>query len=56
MNAYKRITRCRLLAIDDIMMFPITKPLAVELFNLVNLLHEKAYLIINTNKSTKDWA
>jgi DNA replication protein DnaC len=56
MNTYKRLEKCHLLAIDDIMLFPIGKSEAVELFNLINLLHEKASLIITTNKSPKEWA
>jgi len=54
--AYKRIMKSHLLVIDDIMMFPLSETDAVELFNLVNELHEKASLIITTNKSPKQWA
>lgn len=53
---YKRIMKSHLLVIDDIMMFPLSETDAVELFNLVNELHEKASLIITTNKSPKQWA
>ena len=56
MNAYKRISRCHLLAIDDIMLLPMSKQQAVDLFNLINHLHEKASIIITTNKSPNDWA
>jgi DNA replication protein DnaC len=53
---YKRILKANLLVIDDIMMFPVTQQEAVSLFNLINDLHDKASLIITTNKSPKEWA
>lgn len=53
---YKRILKAHLLIIDDIMMFPIAEKDAVDLFALINELHEKASLIITTNKSPKQWA
>lgn len=53
---YKRILKAHLLVIDDIMMFPVSEQDAVELFTLINELHEKASLIITTNKSPKQWA
>lgn len=56
MNAYNRYLKSHLLAIDDIMLFPIKKNEAVELFNLINHLHEKSSVIITTNKSPKEWA
>ena len=37
MNTYKRLTKAHLIAIDDIMMFPVSKNEAVALFNLINL-------------------
>lgn len=56
LNAYNRYTRAHLLAIDDIMLFPIKKNEAVAFFNLINHLHEQSSLIITTNKSPKQWA
>lgn len=53
---YKRITSAHLLVIDDIMMFPVTKQEAVAFFNLINGLHDRASLIITTNKSPAEWA
>lgn len=53
---YKRILKAHLLVIDDIMMFPVSEKDAVELFALINELHERASLIITTNKSPKQWA
>lgn len=52
---YKRILSAHLLVIDDIMMLPMQKTDAVALFNLINELHEKASLIITTNKAPKQW-
>ena len=52
---YKRLLKCHLLVIDDIMMFALDKPQAVALFNFVNHLHEKASFIITTNKSPEQW-
>ncbi len=45
-----------MIAIDDIMMFPVKKHEAVALFNLINHLHEQCSLIITTNKSPRQWA
>jgi DNA replication protein DnaC len=52
---YKRIMRAHLLVIDDIMMFPVNQQDGVNFFNLVNELHDRASLIITTNKSPKQW-
>jgi len=43
-----------LLVIDDIMMFPLEKAVAVGLCQLVNQLHEQTSFIITTNKSPKE--
>ncbi len=56
MNIYKRYTKAHLIAIDDIMMFPVQKNEAVALFNLINHLHEQCSIIITTNKSPSQWA
>ena len=53
---YKRIMKAHLLVIDDIMMFPVTQQDAIVFFNLVNELHDKASVVITTNKSPKQWA
>lgn len=55
-NTYRRYLKADLLAIDDIMMFPVKKHEAVGLFNLINHLHEQCSLIITTNKSPTQWA
>lgn len=56
LNNYNRYLKAHLIAIDDIMLFPIKKHEAVSLFNLINHLHEQCSLIITTNKSPKQWA
>lgn len=56
MAKYNQIAKCHLLAIDDVMLLPVGKQNAVDLFNLINLLHEKASIIITTNKSPTEWA
>jgi DNA replication protein DnaC len=56
LNAYNRYIRAHLIAIDDIMLFPVKKHEAVAFFNLINHLHEQCSLIITTNKSPKQWA
>ena len=56
MNSYKRYNKAHLIAIDDIMMFPIQRNAAVALFNLINHLHEQCSVIITTNKSPGQWA
>lgn len=56
MAKYNRITKVQLLAIDDIMLFPIQKDEAVGFFNLINTLHEQTSIIVTTNKSPSEWA
>jgi DNA replication protein DnaC len=56
LNTYNRLLKSHLLAIDDIMLFPIKKYEAVAFFNLINHLHEQTSVIITTNKSPKQWA
>lgn len=56
MTAYNRMVRAHLIAIDDIMLFPVKKEDAVGFFNLINTLHEKTSVIITTNKAPTEWA
>lgn len=53
---YKRLMKANLLVIDDIMLFPVEKTLAVTLFNFINQLYENTSLIITTNKMPAEWA
>lgn len=56
LSDYNRLCKANLLVIDDIMLFPIDKPNAVNLFNFINQLFEKTSFIITTNKSPSEWA
>lgn len=56
MAAYNRLLKADLVAIDDIILFPVRKEDAAGFFNLINTLHEKASLIITTNKAPTEWA
>ena len=56
MAAYNRWLKADLLAIDDIMLFPVRKEDATGFFNLINALHEKTSIIITTNKAPTEWA
>lgn len=53
---YKRLIGAQLIAIDDIMLFPIEKSQAVAFFNFINQRYEKTSFIITTNKMPADWA
>ena len=55
MMTYNRILHAGLLAIDDIMLFPVKKEEATAFFNLINTLHEKTSIIITTNKAPTEW-
>ena len=55
LSAYKHLTKCNLVGIDDIMLMPMKKEEAVAFFNLVNLLYENASLVITTNKAPTEW-
>lgn len=52
---YNKLLKAHLLVIDDIMMFALEKKQAVQLFNFINHLHEKASFIVTTNKSPEEW-
>ena len=56
MTTYRKILNADLLAIDDIMLLPVSREEATAFFNLINALHEKTSVIITTNKSPTEWA
>ena len=56
MQTYTKMLNADILAIDDIMLFPVKKEDSAAFFNLINTLHEKVSLIITTNKSPTEWA
>ena len=55
-NEHKRLCKANLIVIDDIMLFPVEKNLAVSFFNFVNQVYENTSFIITTNKMPADWA
>lgn len=55
-HTYHRLLKADLIAIDDVMMFPINKQAAIAFFNMINKLHEGTSLIITSNKSPTQWA
>lgn len=55
MIEYNKLLKAHLLVIDDIMMFALEKKQAVQFFNFINHLHEKASFIVTTNKSPEEW-
>jgi DNA replication protein DnaC len=52
---YNKLLKANLLVIDDIMMFALEKKQAVQFFNFINHLHERASFVVTTNKSPQDW-
>ena len=56
MADYKRLAKANLIIIDDIMLFPVEKAQAINLFNFINQLYENTSFIITTNKMPADWA
>ena len=52
---YNKLLTANLLVIDDIMIFALEKKQAVQLFNFINHLHERASFIVTTNKSPQEW-
>lgn len=56
MTSYNKLLRAHLVAIDDIMLFPMQKDEAAGFFNLINTLHQQTSIIITTNKSPSEWA
>lgn len=55
-NEHRRLSKANLIVIDDIMLFPIEKNLAVSFFNFVNQIYESTSFIITTNKMPAEWA
>ena len=51
LTTYNKWLKADLLAIDDIMLFPVKKEEAASFFNLINSLHEKTSIIINHKQS-----
>jgi len=52
---YKRLIKAHLIVIDDLMLFPFEKSVAVDFFNFINCIYENTAFIITTNKSPQQW-
>lgn len=55
-NEYRRLMKANLIVIDDIMLFPMQKEIAVEFFNFINQAYENTSIVITTNKAPAEWA
>ena len=55
MKTYKRIMKARLLAIDNVTLYPLKREDMLLLFKLVNTLQEKVSLIIIANRGLAEW-
>lgn len=53
---YKRLLSANLIVLDDMMLFPLEKALAVAFFNFINQIFESTSIVITTNKKPADWA
>lgn len=56
MTEYKKLVGANLLVLDDIMLFPLEKNVAISFFNFINQIYENTSIIITTNKKPSDWA
>jgi len=52
---YRRLINAHLVIIDDMLVFPLDKHESVDLYHLIDTLHEQTSLIITTNKAPKEW-
>ena len=53
---YKRLLKANLIVLDDVMLFPLEKNLAVAFFNFINHIYESTSIVITTNKKPTEWA
>ena len=53
---YKKMLRANLIVIDDVMLFPLEKNVAVGFFNFINQIYESTSIIVTTNKKPTEWA
>lgn len=56
MVEYKKLLKANLIVLDDIMLFPLEKNLAVSFFNFINQIYENTSIVITTNKKPTEWA
>lgn len=52
---YRRLMKANIIVIDDIMLFPLQKEMAVAFFNFINQVYENASIVITTNKAPAEW-
>jgi DNA replication protein DnaC len=53
---YKKLLKANLIVLDDIMLFPLEKNMAVAFFNFINHIYESTSIVITTNKKPTEWA
>ena len=53
---YKKMLKANLIVIDDVMLFPLEKNIAVSFFNFINQIYESTSIIVTTNKKPTEWA
>jgi len=53
---YKKLLKANLIVLDDIMLFPLEKNIAVSFFNFINQIYESTSIVITTNKKPTEWA
>ena len=56
MVVYNRLLKANMIVLDDIMLFPLEKNLAVAFFNFINHIYESTSIVITTNKKPTEWA
>ena len=56
MVEYKKLLKANLIVLDDIMLFPLEKNMAVAFFNFINQIYEQTSIVITTNKKPTEWA
>ncbi len=56
MVEYKKLLIANLIVLDNIMLFPLEKNLAVAFFNFINQIYENTSIVSTTNKKPTEWA
>lgn len=53
---YRKLLKANLIVLDDIMLFPLEKNMAVAFFNFINHIYESTSIVVTTNKKPTEWA
>jgi len=53
---YKRLLKANMIFIDDVMLYPLEKSLAIAFFNFIKHIYESTSIVIKTNKIPTEWA